>query len=115
MNNQQIESLKEFEKDWDENQGEEDIKLLKKSKQRHQLLDKGLSKISKIQFNKVFNEFRRDVELLHIGKAVQHTPASLTGKQVATKKIIEKKSDESSREPNYNSQARQNSFTHKQT
>ena len=76
QNTSQIESLEEFDKDWGNSEAEDEIKLLTKSKMRHQIADKGLSKIIKTSFNKVFNEFRRDTELVHISKAIQHTPQS---------------------------------------
>lgn len=66
-------------------------------------MDKGLSKITKISFNKVFNDFRRDTELLHIGKAIQHTPATLTVKQSTIKRTIERKQEDSTKEPSYSS------------
>lgn len=89
--------MKEFEKDWNEAEGEDEIKLLTKSKERHQMADKGLSKITKTSFNKIFNEFRRDTELLHIAKAIQHTPSSQQSqptKPVVPKKVTEKKADD---------------------
>ena len=98
--------MKEFEKDWSEAEDESEIKLLIKSKQRHQIVDKGLSRISKMQFNKVFNEFRRDIELVHIAKVIQHTPASLTNKVVTAKKPIEKKVDDVPIVSSYNSYVR---------
>lgn len=44
--------------------------MLRNSQKRHEIIDKGLSRLSKLNFNRVFTEWRRDIELVQVAKAV---------------------------------------------
>lgn len=50
--------------------------MLTNSSSRHQTIEKGLSRISKLTFNKVFSDWRRDIELCSIAKAIQALASS---------------------------------------
>ena len=50
--------------------------MLRNSQKRHEIIDKGLSRLSKLNFNRVFTEWRRDIELVQVAKAVQALASS---------------------------------------
>ena len=61
------------EKQCDEGANETDVDILKNSEKRHQIIEKVPLKVNtKMTFNKVFQDFRKDSELLQITKFVQH-------------------------------------------
>ena len=68
--------MTEFQKQYEESQQEENIDMLSKSQQRHQNIDKSLNRIGRLTFNKVFTDYRRDIELCSIAKTVQALSSS---------------------------------------
>mmetsp|Transcript_30288 Transcript_30288/g.40249 ORF Transcript_30288/g.40249 Transcript_30288/m.40249 type:complete len:92 (+) Transcript_30288:186-461(+) len=69
-NEKRIKTLTEFAQAYEESQQEDDFVMLSKSQNRHQDLEKSLQKLPRLQFNKVFTDFRRDIEACSIAKAV---------------------------------------------
>lgn len=45
--------------------------MLSMSQKRHQVIDKGLSRIGRLTFNRVFTDYRREIELSSIAKTIQ--------------------------------------------
>lgn len=50
---------------------EDEIELLKKTKDRFELANQGLCGLPKINFNHVFNEVRKENELLQLSKMLK--------------------------------------------
>ena len=66
-----MKTLGEFTAIYEETQKEDNFLMLSRSQKRHQEVDKSLKVLPKMQFNRVFGEFRRDIEISQIAKTVQ--------------------------------------------
>ena len=58
--------------------------MLGKSKSRHEMIDKGLTRSHKLTFNRIFGDYRREVELYSIAKSIQ---ALASSKKVSPMKV----------------------------
>ena len=62
--------MTQFSEEYETSQNESDIILLGKSKSRHDMIDKGLTRSHKLTFNRIFGDYRREVELYSIAKSI---------------------------------------------
>lgn len=65
-----IKSFEDFQSSYKDSQDEDEVALLKNSCKRHECIEKGLNRATKLTFNKVFTEYRRDVEVYSVAKMV---------------------------------------------
>lgn len=97
-NSAQSKVLKQFSDEWQKIGDEDDITMLGQSASRYQLADKALNNTQKVAFNNVFNDIKRDNELLNLSKIIKSGNITLitNTKEVGGKSSLQPSANSSS-------------------